>query len=111
MSILFAWLLADFIAGIVHWAQDKLIVRETKYSFLNSIKKDNDIHHANPRHFLFYTITENISTSVIFAWPIAFALFFAGAPVIAWLTFFFVGFGNAIHRFSHSRKNELNWAI
>lgn len=100
-KVLLAWLLADFIAGVVHWAQDKLLDVETAFDFLNTFKEDNDLHHAKPAAMLKLSAWENMRGSALFAWPLSFALYFTNAPTVLWLGVFFSAFGNAIHRFAH----------
>lgn len=111
LTVLGAWLLADLLTGIVHWAQDKLLVSESRFSILNDIKADNDLHHAKPAAMIRYSWWENINTSVPYAWPVALVLFLVGAPMLIWLVVFFGSFANLIHRFSHLPKGKLNWFL
>lgn len=101
MTILFAWLLADFISGVVHWWEDRAIVGKSRFKFINSIREDNERHHVMPGYFLRYSWWGNINTTAPLAWAIAAILFATNWPTILWQTFFFIGFGNLIHRWSH----------
>lgn len=101
MTILLAWLLADFISGIVHWWEDRALVDGSRFNFINSIRRDNEIHHADPTFFLSYTWWGNINTTAPFAWAIATVLYFAGVPLLFVLTAVFLGIGNLIHRWAH----------
>ncbi len=108
VTILGSWLLADFLTGIAHWAQDKLLTFEPKNKWLRGIKADNDLHHAKPAAMLRFTWWENINTSAPYTWPTAAVLFWLGAPPLIYLAIFFGSFANLIHRFSHMPKGKLN---
>jgi hypothetical protein len=103
MTILCAWLLADFISGLAHWAQDR-ILKPSGSRFWNSVIADNVLHHKNPAAMLKFSILENIRISVCAMWPMSLLLFLVGCHTVIWLAFFFVSFGNGIHWFSHQRK-------
>lgn len=107
MTILFAWLLADFFTGLIHWAQDRLLVKETRFAFLNTIKADNDLHHDRPAAMVHLSMWENINTSAPYAWPLAAVCFIIGFPMIVWLTILFASFGNLVHRFAHMPKGRV----
>lgn len=111
VSILLAWLFADFITGVVHWAEDRLLDKPSRFKFLNAVKADNQLHHWKPTAMLRFTVSENINTSVVIAWPLALALFFASAPVAIWLGVFLSGFGNIVHRWAHTPATQLNGVI
>ncbi len=103
-SIVGAWMFADFITGVVHWAQDKLLDIETAFDLLNTFKDDNDLHHARPAAMLRFTWWENMQASAMFAWPTSLVLLLVGAPLWLWLGIFFSGFGNAVHRYAHTMR-------
>ena len=107
LTILGAWLLADFATGIVHWAEDKFLDREFKISFLNQLRADNDLHHSKPAALIRYTYWENINTSAPFTLPSAAILFAVGAPAWLCLAVFFGTFANLVHRFSHTPQGRL----
>lgn len=100
MTILFAWLLADFISGLVHWWEDRANTATSKWEFLNGVRRDNERHHNSPGFFLRYTYWENMNTTAILAWPLALLFLLVGAHFLAW-TYLFLGFGNLVHRFAH----------
>jgi hypothetical protein len=108
ITILCAWLLADFLSGVAHWAQDRVLA-ESKSKFWNQVIADNVLHHTNPAAMLEFSILENIRISVTATWPLALGLYLIGAPTVIWLAIFFVSFGNGVHWFSHQRK--VNWFI
>lgn len=101
MSIILAWLLADFISGLAHWAEDKLLVNPSRWGFLEGIRLDNTLHHEKPAAMLKFTLWQNINTTAYWTLPIAAILFVFGAPIVIWLAMVFVTFGNIIHRFAH----------
>jgi hypothetical protein len=107
LTILAAWLLADFMTGLVHWSEDRLLVRPSKFHFIETIRKDNDMHHWKPTSMLRFTVSENINTSVVIAWPIAVLCAIVGAPDFVSLAFVFAGFGNLVHRWTHTPKYQI----
>lgn len=107
LTILGAWLLADFLTGVVHWAEDKFLDREFKINFLNQIKADNDLHHAKPAALTQYTYWENINTSAPITLPLSLLLFLLGTPTVLWLALFFGTFANLVHRFAHTPQGRL----
>ncbi len=102
-----AWLLADFIAGMVHWIEDRYLSGMLSIDFFRRIHDDNAQHHQKPTALLLHSYWENIRGSVAVAWPGAALLWFAGAPAWLYLALFFTAFGNLIHRFSHTPQKQL----
>lgn len=107
LEILAAWLLADFITGIIHWAQDRLLLKPTRFAFLNRIKADNDLHHSKPAAMTQLSLWGNIDTTAPWAWPLALLCFIIGFPMIVWLTLLFASFGNIVHRFAHMPRGKV----
>lgn len=103
MTILSAWLLADFLSGIGHWYEDKML-KPHWYGFLDNIQKDNELHHNNPTFMLRNSWLDNISTTCVITLPLTAILFGVGAPTVLTLGVFFASFANLIHRFSHTPK-------
>jgi hypothetical protein len=52
VTVLFAWLLADFISGLVHWWEDRAMLSESRFPFINGVRLDNERHHKNPGNWL-----------------------------------------------------------
>lgn len=106
MIILFAWLLADFLAGIIHWIEDKIFTETTMHVF-SDLNADNTLHHAKPAAMLSYSYWGNISTSAIFTLPLTALLWYFNAPQIFTLAIFFSTFGNLVHRFAHTPPRKI----
>lgn len=115
ISILFqifiAWLLADFITGLVHWFEDKYLDHNKTLNFLTSIAEDNDLHHKKPTAMTQSSGWTNMKSGFVVGTPVAFVLWLLGAPLWLWLACFFAGFGNLIHRWSHIPNRKLHWSI
>ncbi len=105
--ILLAWLLADFISGIVHWWEDRALKGVSRFEFINGVRADNDRHHRTPRSLTETSWWENINTTAPFAWVLTAILFAIGAPAVITLAVFFLSFGNLVHRWSHENKRSL----
>lgn len=110
IKVLLAWLLADFITGLVHWFEDKYL-DSSKFAIIDDIAKNNDIHHEKPTAMLISSAWSNIKQSAYVAWPIAFLLFLLNAPFVIWLGVAFSSLGNLIHRWAHTPAKQLNLAI
>lgn len=107
MIILASWLLADFLSGLVHWWEDRAIIGTSPFAFINSVRADNERHHLKPGYFLRFTWWGNINTTAPFSFALAGLLLLFGAPMILWLTAFFISFGNLVHRWAHEPKEKL----
>lgn len=107
-QLLIAWLLADFITGLVHWFEDKYLEKDKTLNFLSSIAEDNDLHHRKPTAMIQNSGWTNMKSGFVVGTPVAIILWFIGAPLWLWLACFFSGFGNLVHRWSHTPKKQLN---
>lgn len=110
-EILAAWLLADFITGIFHWWEDRVLVSPSKFHFINKIIFDNEIHHKRPTDMVKKSWYENINNSLPFAVIGAVILLACGCPFVVYMAVYFTGFGNLIHRFAHQPKSQLPWIV
>lgn len=111
MTILLAWLLADFISGIIHWWEDRALVGASRFKFINDVRDDNEKHHKMPGYLLRYTWWQNISTTAPIAWALAIVLYLVGAPHLSVYTFIFLGLGNLVHRWAHEPPGKLQFWI
>lgn len=112
MSILFAWLVADFISGLVHWYEDRAMVGASRFEFLNGVRMDNERHHQQPGYLVRYSWWENINTTAPIAWTAAIVLYFALGWHFAAFVFAFLGIGNLVHRWAHEPPSKLPfWVV
>lgn len=102
-----AWMMADFMAGLFHWFEDRVLTDEVKVPWwLKTIQADNGDHHRRPAAMLRFSEWENIKTSVLVSWPLSALCFWAGLHWMS-LAFFFAAFGNLVHRWSHTPASKL----
>lgn len=101
VKILAAWMLADFYSGVGHWAEDRLLMAPHPWAVLEGIRLDNVKHHKRPGAVTLQTLWGNINTTVPYVWPMALGAWWLGAPLVLWLSLWFVGFGNYVHRLAH----------
>lgn len=107
MNVLIAWLLADFISGLVHWWEDRAITDASRWKFINDVRADNERHHRQPGYLVSYTWWENINTTAPIAWALAAVLYVTNCHIILWLTACFLGIGNLVHRWAHEPPSKL----
>ncbi len=94
MTLLFAWLLADFVAGIAHWVQDRFVHRGPFY-------EANELHHLKPAALCRLSYWENINSTLLVTLPLAALLALVGAPAVVTLAALLASFANLVHRWSH----------
>lgn len=102
--LLVCWLIADFIAGVFHWIEDRYdLVNIPKFGdFLHKwITAPNRNHHSHPQDFLNNGFWYRNSTNFIPAFTVA-VLIFLISPICS-LPFFMVAFGNQVHALSHMK--------
>lgn len=107
LQIIAAWFLADFIAGIFHWIEDRYFDESHSLEFARGLATDNIVHHEEPTAMTRSTWWENMRSGAYAGWPLAVMTFGLGCPPVVWLTLFFTAFGNLVHRFAHIPKREL----
>ncbi len=105
MTILLAWLLADFISGLVHWWEDRAMTGESRFAFVNSLRADNERHHKMPGYLTKFSWWSNINTTAPFAWALACPIYFVSP--FGCMVLVFLGFGNLIHRWAHDPPAKL----
>lgn len=102
MTIILAWLLADFLSGLGHWAQDKMLDRTSRFKFINAVKEDNDLHHLHPTRLTKYTLWENTKYSAMVSVPSFCVLFYFDVHNIVSLAVLLTAFANLVHRYAHT---------
>ena len=103
--------LADFVAGVVHWAEDAYFTEETPV-IGPTIIVPNIVHHHLPRYFTRLSWWESSAELVLaglvliaIAWPLG---------LLSWQLFLFVGVSvnaNEIHKMAHRTRAENGWFI
>lgn len=107
LTIVAAWLLADFITGAVHWLEDRYMDDDTSLEFARGVATDNVLHHDKPTAMTLNTGWENMRSGAIFAWPAGLLAWLMGAPDWLWMGLAFASLGNLIHRFAHLPDSRL----
>lgn len=108
LQILAAWLLADFITGVVHWVEDRYLDGNASLEFARGVATDNVLHHDKPTAMLLNTRWENMRSAAIVAWPVAAIALLMGAPLWLWLGLALTSVGNLVHRFAHTPPRQLS---
>jgi len=111
MTIIFAWFLADFLSGLIHWFEDHWLRDDSKYKFVSEVSKDNTRHHKNPRLMTTISHWKNIDTTVIVVLPLIIILYFIGAPDLILLTLWFSIFATIVHRYAHLPPQKVPYLI
>ena len=100
-GVVAAWLMADFISGVVHWWEDRYGVEE--WPIVGPlIVTPNVRHHAEPHEFLRGNIVSRNWTTFIPAIAFAAAALWAGSPWLA-LVGAFVSVANEVHAWAHQK--------
>jgi hypothetical protein len=86
VTILAAWLLADFVGGLLHWVEDRLLVRPSRFQWLRKIQLENTRHHQSPAAMLKLSWYGNIRQTLPASNIVAMALIALGAPLLIVLT-------------------------
>lgn len=104
MEILLAWLLADFLSGCFHFIEDTFLDGPSRFELIDSIRRDNDLHHSKPGAMLKLSIIQNMTTTAPYAWTLSIISWAHNGLNILTMCLFFAGFANVVHRFSHMRR-------
>jgi len=103
--------LADFVAGLVHWAEDAYFDEDTPV-IGQRIIVPNIVHHHLPRYFTRLSWWES-SAELVFAGALILA---AAWPLglLSWQLLLFVGVSvnaNEIHKMAHRSPAENGWLV
>lgn len=107
LSVYGAWLVADFITGVVHWWEDRYLGSMQSFDFAAGIAADNADHHKKPTGMLRFSQWENMRSGAVVGWPLAILLWCLGCPMLVWLSVFFSAFGNLVHRYAHTPDRQI----
>lgn len=103
--------LADFVAGLVHWAEDAYFTEDTPVIGQHVIVP-NIVHHHLPRYFTRLSWWQSSRLLVLaglvlltIAWPLG---------LVTWQLLLFIGVSvnaNEIHKMAHRTRAENGWLI
>lgn len=103
--------LADFVAGLVHWAEDAYFTEDTPV-IGKRIIEPNIVHHHLPRYFTRLSWWQSSAELVLagllilaVAWPLG---------LLSWQLLLFVAVSinaNEIHKMAHRSRAENGWLI
>lgn len=110
LEFIFAWLLADFIVGFVHFYEDKCLNEKSANKIVQSILADNDLHHTKPMAMTKLSAWKNLNTSLYIGIPIVLLSLFMDIPIIS-MAMFIACFGNLFHKWSHTHSKKTNIVI
>lgn len=99
-------LLADFLAGVVHWLEDAYFTEDTPVIGPLLIRP-NIVHHHFPRHFTRLTWWQSSGDLVILSALVVLGAWWAG--FLSWQVWLFVALSanaNQIHKWSHRTRTE-----
>lgn len=103
--------LADFVAGIVHWAEDAYFTEDTPVIGPGVIVP-NIVHHHLPRYFTRLSWWES-SRELVLAGLLMFAVAWP-LGLVSWQLLLFIGVSvnaNEIHKMAHRTRAENGWLI
>jgi len=103
--IITAWLAADAVTGLAHWAEDRYGDPNWTGWVGRHIVQPNVLHHAHPRDMLEGGYFQRNWTTIVPAATIAIALAAAGQFWLS-LVFLFASQGNEVHGWSHQKCNR-----
>ena len=109
LQLLAGWLLADFLSGLFHWIEDRLLfARDTWIGRL--IVLPNRLHHREPAAFLAGSFVDRNWTTWILMVPAAALWLFIAGPSFILLGALCGGLlVNEVHRLAHRSPERGSW--
>ncbi|MEL7784060.1 fatty acid desaturase CarF family protein [Citromicrobium bathyomarinum] len=111
-QLLLGWLLADFLSGLVHWAEDRFGRGREHWPLIGPLVfAPNLLHHERPLDFTRASFVGRNWTTWIVANAIALLLLLAFGPQW-WLLSGWIGgmMANEVHAWSHKPEMTPEWA-
>ena len=109
LQLLVGWLLADFLSGLLHWIEDR-VLREGDTWLSRVIVEPNRLHHAEPLRFLANGFWARNATTWAIVLPLTVAWFAAIGPSLVLLAAAIGGLlANEVHRLTHAAPAKGSW--
>lgn len=113
VQLLLGWLLADFLSGVLHWAEDRFGPGREGWPLIGRhVFAPNLLHHSDPTAFLESGFIGRNWTTWAVALPIAALLVLAFGPQ-PWIFSAAIagGLANEIHAWAHRKTMAPRWAL
>lgn len=105
-QFLFGILLADFISGVLHWAEDRY--GEPDWPLVGEAIRETIGHHTTPMAITGKTFLQLNGRVLLIACVLGLLFLLAGLPATTvFAAFLFGGFSNQIHCWAHMRPKAL----